>query len=101
MKGKTPRTRPTQWRTLEALRQQCAGCGQGPRWEYTKQRTVATLEGVLGLEIRISACPNRACEAYRHPYHPEEEGRIALPFYEYGLDVLAFIGALRYREHAR
>jgi hypothetical protein len=30
---------------------------------------------------------------------PEEEGRIVLPHYEYGLDVLALLGALRYQHH--
>lgn len=99
MKGKTLRVKPTQWRTLAVSRRQCVGCGHGLRWDYTKHRMIATLDGVLGLELRISTCPNRACECYRHPYHPEEEGGIALPFYEYGLDVLALIGALRYREH--
>ncbi|QLH49954.1 MAG: hypothetical protein HWD57_09300 [Candidatus Accumulibacter cognatus] len=43
---------------------------------------------------------NRACNWYHSPYHPEEEGRIALPYYGDGLDVLVLIGALRDREHA-
>ena len=30
---------------------------------------------------------------------PEEEGRMVLPHYEYGLDVLALLGALRYQHH--
>lgn len=99
MKGKTSRVRPTEWRILESSRRQCAGCGHALKWDYTKRRMIATLAGVVGLELRISVCPNPACEHYRHPYHPEEEGAIALPFYEYGLDVLALIGSLRYREH--
>ena len=100
MRGKTLRVKPTQWRTLEALRRECAGCGRELKWNYTKHRTVATLSGVLGLEVRIYVCLNRECNYYRRPYPPEEEGRIALPYYGYGLDVLALIGALRYREHA-
>jgi len=32
-------------------------------------------------------------------YHPEEEGRWALPHGEFGLDVIALIGAWRFREH--
>jgi hypothetical protein len=30
---------------------------------------------------------------------PEAEGRIALPHHEFGLDVVALVGSLRYREH--
>ena len=33
------------------------------------------------------------------PYRPEGEGAIALPQHEFGLDVMALVGALRYREH--
>jgi len=33
------------------------------------------------------------------PYRPEAEGRYALPQHEFGLDVIAMVGALRYREH--
>jgi len=32
-------------------------------------------------------------------YHPEEEGRWALPHGEFGLDVIALIGAWRFTEH--
>jgi hypothetical protein len=34
-----------------------------------------------------------------HPYHPEEEGHWALPHGEFGLDIIALIGALRYEMH--
>src|SRR5262249_2728684 len=39
------------------------------------------------------------CPLYRRPIRPEAEGRLALPHHEFGLDVLATVGALRYREH--
>jgi hypothetical protein len=32
-------------------------------------------------------------------YRPEAEGRLALPKHEFGLDVIAWIGVLRYAEH--
>jgi hypothetical protein len=44
-------------------------------------------------------CPNSACSRYHQPVRPEEEGGWALPHGEFGLDVIALIGALRYREH--
>src|SRR5205807_615573 len=39
------------------------------------------------------------CARYRRPYRPEAEGALVLPRHEFGLDVIALIGALRYREH--
>jgi len=46
------------------------------------------------------ALPQPALQPVPRPYRPEEEGRIVLPYYEYGLDVLALLGALRYPGHA-
>jgi hypothetical protein len=69
-------------------------------WAYTNDRKVATLKGVVQLWLQIRRCPNPDCSRYHRPYRPEEEGRIVLPHYEYVLDVLALLGALRYRGHA-
>jgi Transposase, Mutator family len=99
VRGKTPRAQPTQVRRLEPLRQSCVECGHRLWQNETKHRTVATLEGVVGLEVHVRMCPNRACGRYHLRYHPEAEGALVLPHYEYGLDVLTLIGALRYREH--
>jgi hypothetical protein len=38
------------------------------------------------------------CFPHLRPYRPEAEGRYALPQHEFGLDVIAMVGALRYRE---
>lgn len=99
MRGKTPRPKPTQNRKLEPLRQRCVECGHRLWQDEKKHRTVDTLKGVLGLEVHVKVCPNRSCDRYNRPYHPEEEGALVLPHYSYGLDVLALIGALRYRAH--
>ena len=42
---------------------------------------------------------NTACSSCRKPIRPVAEGALALPHSEYGLDVLALIGALRYGPH--
>src|SRR6516162_1534140 len=42
---------------------------------------------------------NRACPQFRRPYRPEAEGRLALPKHEFGLDVIACVGTLRYAQH--
>ncbi len=44
-------------------------------------------------------CQSPACPWYRRPYRPEEEGGWALAHGEFGLDVIALVGALRYAEH--
>jgi hypothetical protein len=42
---------------------------------------------------------NPRCELHLLPYRPEEEGAFALPQGEFGLDVIALVGALRHAEH--
>ena len=49
--------------------------------------------------IKVRQCQNAACSGYKKPLRPEAEGALALPHNEYGLDVLALIGALRYGQH--
>src|SRR5215831_17798906 len=39
------------------------------------------------------------CPRYHRPYRPEAEPHVALPHHEFGLDVLALVGRLRYAEH--
>jgi hypothetical protein len=63
------------------------------------QRTITTLHGVHRLTLRVRRCITPTCPHYRKPYRPEEEGAWALPHHEFGFDVLALIGALRYTEH--
>jgi hypothetical protein len=93
------RPEPRHERTLRTVRRRCPGCG-GRMWgDYENRRTVATLTGALRLRLKVRRCPNPACARYRRPYRPEAEGALALPQHEFGLDVVALIGALRYCEH--
>ena len=66
--------------------------------DYANQRTLRTLDGVLGLTLKIRRCSNPDCERYHTPYRPEEEGRLALPKGEFGLDLIVLIGTLRYHQ---
>lgn len=100
MRGKTVRGAATAERRLYTERTACAECGQRMRVDYTSSRKVAMLGCLVRLKGSIRRCENPACGRYHHPYHPEEEGRLVLPHYEYGLDVLAFIGARRYQQSA-
>ena len=86
-------------KTLRPHTTGCVRCGRTLASAYVNHRTVTTLEGNQRLHLQICRCPNRDCPRYRKPYRPEEEGRMALPQYEFGLDVIARIGALRYQQH--
>jgi hypothetical protein len=66
---------------------------------YHTQRTVTTLQGNCRLTLRVCRCRNPQCPRYHRPYRPEEEGRWALPHGEFGLDVIALVGTLRYISH--
>jgi hypothetical protein len=57
------------------------------------------LLGLCYLSIKVRRCQNADCSFYHRPYRPEEEGHWALPHGEFGLDVIALIGSLRYISH--
>jgi hypothetical protein len=54
---------------------------------------------VVQLTLVVRRCRTRSCAQYGRPYRPEAEGGLALPHGEFGLDVIAFVGQRRYREH--
>jgi len=88
----------TSHRRLEPSRQRCWLC-DGPLWvAYHGHRTVATLDGLVTLTLVVRTCQHRTCPRYHHPYRPEQEGSLALPQGEFGLDVIALVGGLRYRQ---
>jgi len=68
---------------------------------YHHYRPITTLEDVVQLTLQIRRCLNRTCPPFHRPYRPEEEGRWALPKHEFGLDVVAWVGPLRYAQHRR
>ncbi|MBI1310821.1 hypothetical protein GC176_05895 [bacterium] len=73
-------------------------CGSRLWTDYDNRRTVVTLGQSIRLTLKIRRCHNTACSRHLRPYRPEAEGRYALPQHEFGLDVIALVGALRYRE---
>jgi hypothetical protein len=98
--AKTPsRPEPTITHDLSPLRRECPHCGRLMWADYANRRTVATLAGLTRLNLSIRRCHTPDCPAFRRPYRPEAEGRFALPRHEFGLDVIALVGALRYAEH--
>ncbi len=99
MARKGCRAPATTEQVLTCLRTHCSFCGQPIAVAYRTQRTITTLQGSCRLTLRVRRCRNRACEWYHRPCRPEEEGKWALPHGEFGLDVIALVGTLRYTSH--
>jgi hypothetical protein len=99
MARRTRRPAATRAQTLHTVTTLCPACGHKLYAEYANHRTVTTLDGVLRLTLRTRCCPNMRCPRWGAPYRPEAEGHFALPHHEFGLDVIALVGRLRYAEH--
>lgn len=84
---------------LRTLRVRCPHCDRRMWADYSNDRKVVRLNGILCLRLKIRRCPNSECPRYHLPFRPETEGRYALPQQEFGLDVIALVGALRYAGH--
>jgi hypothetical protein len=98
-KPRRPRPQPDRALILTPLTRDCPECQHRLHADYQNFRTITTLEGVLRLTLTIRRCPTPACSRFLQPFRPEIESRFALPDHEFGLDVLALIGRLRYAEH--
>ncbi len=84
---------------LEPLSPTCLMCGKAAHIAYHTQRTVTTLTGQHRLHLAVRRCAFPECPRHHQPYRPEAEGAWALPHGEYGLDVIALVGFLRYQRH--
>jgi hypothetical protein len=99
MARRSARPVPEHEHLLEPVCKECPACGRAMWVNYSNLRTLVTLAGLLRLRLRIRRCPHAECSRFHRPYRPEAEGALALPQHEFGLDVIATIGALRYIEH--
>jgi hypothetical protein len=93
------RPQPTHAQTLKPVTTHCPECGHRLAFDYANYRTVTTLDSVTRLTLHIRRCPQPGCPRYHRPYRPEAEPHFALPHHEFGLDVIALVGRLRYAEH--
>src|SRR2546423_13904684 len=98
MARKQARPLATHERTLDLLQTTCRACGKRLLMARHSHRKVTTLHGVYRLTVKVYQCLNRQCPRFRYLCRPEEEGGWALPHGEFGLDVIALVGALRYHE---
>jgi Transposase, Mutator family len=69
------------------------------RIRYENRRTLVTLSGTVRLRLKVRRCEVTGCARSHRPYRPESEGALALPQHEFGLDIVALVGALRHRDH--
>jgi hypothetical protein len=99
MARSAPRPPPDREQVLKTVHQRCPACGGRLRYRYDNRHTVATLTGLVRLRLQVRRCENSDCIRRHQPYRPEAEGAIVLPQHEFGLDIIALIGAWRYREH--
>ena len=99
MAKKAKPSEPAITRDLTPDQSDCPLCGRPMTADYANRRTVHTLAGVTRLNLTIRRCHTPTCVAHKKPYRPEAEGSVALPRHEFGLDVIALIGRLRYAEH--
>lgn len=86
---------------LEPEATQCAKCGGPLRQGYRTDRHVAFLTNRSEIFYGVRRCPNPECDGPDNRYLPQAMQVGMLPKYEYGLDVIAFIGHERLRRHLR
>src|SRR5512133_2841293 len=98
-KRRRPRPQPDCALSLVPVTQDCPECQHRLRARYNNFRTITTLDGVLRLTLASRRCTNRDCRRVLRPYRPEAEPDFALPYHEFGLDVIALVGRLRHAEH--
>ena len=76
----------------------CPNCGEPLVERYRQSRFIVTLSGMLRLNKHVLECQTLNCRQHGVKWRPEGDGALALPYYTFGLDVVARVGELRYRE---
>lgn len=83
---------------LYPTQRSCPGCGHSLAERYRQGRYVVTLTGMLRLNKHVLECQTPECPHQGTKWRPEREGALVLPYYTFGLDVVARIGERRYRQ---
>jgi hypothetical protein len=83
---------------LYPTQRSCPACGEPLGERYRQTRYIVTLSGMIKLIKHVLECQRPECKQHGVKWRPEGEGALALPRYTFGLDVIARIGELRYRE---
>lgn len=99
MVRRTGQPEATSEQVLDCVQQLCPSCGLLMWNKYDNYRRIRTLKGVVQLRLKVRRCASSECERFGKAYRPEAEGKWALPQHEFGFDVIAYVGGLRYQEH--
>src|SRR5688572_24354206 len=89
------RVKPADEQILVPLRSACPECGRAMRIRYSNRRAIVSLRGLVRLRLKIRRCEDRNCGRYHQAWRPEAEAALVLPQHEFGLDVIALVGAPR------
>jgi hypothetical protein len=98
-KRRRPRPRPDRAVTLTPIIRDCPECPHRTYADSQNFRTITTLDGASRLTLTIRRCPDPVRSRSLRPSRPEAEPHFALPYHEFGLDVMDTVGRLRYVEH--
>ena len=82
--------------------ERCPKCGERLSSEGSaahSDKTVQTLDGDFYVVAYSRLCQNAECSDYGAHFHAAEHLRVSPPYCTYGMDVIAFIGIQRDREH--
>jgi transposase len=62
------RPSPSRWETLETATRCCPACGGRLSCHYTNRRAVVTVDGLLGLRLKVRRCVNRGCARFHRAF---------------------------------
>lgn len=80
--------------------ERCPICGQKLVKKYnTNEKTVITLKGKLVCWERVLKCRNKECQGHSMSFHSTEFKGLTLSGMNFGIDVVAREGELRFEEH--
>jgi hypothetical protein len=79
--------------------QDCPACHQILHERYHKQRWIVRLDQHITVVRHLLECAHATCTQRTVVYRPQQEDALALRGDTFGLDGVARIGELRYREH--
>ena len=78
----------------------CPHCESKLKRSHTAWRKhIITLRGTLLVTSYAYRCPNASCPEPGALYRSTEAEALSLKYYQYGLDVVAKVGHLRFREY--
>ena len=85
-------------RTITYPDKHCLCCGTKMKRRGATRRYLTQLNERIRVFAEIYSCPNESCQMYDKKLKPTEFLNIIFPEYSYGIDVLAKVGFLRFKE---